>query len=220
MHRTIMFSILQDLYTSEIWKYLGFKWWTACYFLYGLDRFSTDLDFDLLNEDKHIDTQLLDIVSQYWTVKKWNKIEISYWEKDINIKVDINRHIWKANKYEVLNLYGTPIKVQTKDTICANKLVAYYERGTNRDIYDIYFFLKNSYEINEWVTLERTWLSLNELLEKIKEKLMSLPQNYKILDGLWEVLGQEQKTFTKNFLINRLIGLIDMKIQFSKGQND
>lgn len=214
MHRIIMLSIIQDIFKSKIGKYFWFKWWTACYFLYWLDRFSTDLDFDLLDENQHIDEQLIDIVSKYWKIKKWNKIEISYWEKDVNIKIDVNRHIWKENRYEVLNLYWTPLSVQTKDTIFANKLVAYYERWTNRDIYDIYFFLKNGFDINEWVVFERTGMSVNKLLEEIKNKLLKLPKNYKILDWLWEVLSLEQKNYTKNFLVRDLIWFIDMTVHY------
>jgi len=214
MHRIIMLSIIQDIFKSKIGKYFWFKWWTACYFLYWLDRFSTDLDFDLLDENQHIDEQLIDIVSKYWKIKKWNKIEISYWEKDVNIKIDVNRHIWKENRYEVLNLYWTPLSVQTKDTIFANKLVAYYERWTNRDIYDIYFFLKNGFDINEWVVFERTGMSVNKLLEETKNKLLKLPKNYKILDWLWEVLSLEQKNYTKNFLVRDLIWFIDMTVHY------
>ena len=214
MHRIIMLSIIQDIFKSKIGKYFWFKWWTACYFLYWLDRFSTDLNFDLLDENQHIDEQLIDIVSKYWKIKKWNKIEISYWEKDVNIKIDVNRHIWKENRYEVLNLYWTPLSVQTKDTIFANKLVAYYERWTNRDIYDIYFFLKNGFDINEWVVFERTGMSVNKLLEETKNKLLKLPKNYKILDWLWEVLSLEQKNYTKNFLVRDLIWFIDMTVHY------
>jgi len=214
MHRIIMLSIIQDIFKSKIGKYFWFKWWTACYFLYWLDRFSTDLDFDLLDENQHIDEQLIDIVSKYWKIKKWNKIEISYWEKDVNIKIDVNRHIWKENRYEVLNLYWTPLSVQTKDTIFANKLVAYYERWTNRDIYDIYFFLKNGFDINEWVVFERTGMSVNKVLEETKNKLLKLPKNYKILDWLWEVLSLEQKNYTKNFLVRDLIWFIDMTVHY------
>ena len=214
MHRIIMLSIIQDIFKSKIGKYFWFKWWTACYFLYWLDRFSTDLDFDLLDENQHIDEQLIDIVSKYWKIKKWNKIEISYWEKDVNIKIDVNRHIWKENRYEVLNLYWTPLSVQTKDTIFANKLVAYYERWTNRDIYDIYFFLKNGFDINEWVVFERTGMSVNKLLEETKNKLLKLPKNYKILDWLWEVLSLEQQNYTKNFLVRDLIWFIDMTVHY------
>ncbi len=32
LHRKIMYEILQDIFTSELWKNLAFKGWTACYF--------------------------------------------------------------------------------------------------------------------------------------------------------------------------------------------
>ena len=51
LHRKIMYQILQDIFNSEIWKYLAFKWGTACYFFHNLDRFSTDLDFDFVKND-------------------------------------------------------------------------------------------------------------------------------------------------------------------------
>jgi predicted nucleotidyltransferase component of viral defense system len=42
------------------------------------------------------------------------------------------------------------------DSIFANKLVALYERFKNRDLYDINFFLKNKFPLNELVIVERT----------------------------------------------------------------
>lgn len=48
------------------------------------------------------------------------------------------------------------MRVQTKETIFANKLVALTERNTNRDIYDVYFFFKNMWDINEKIIIERT----------------------------------------------------------------
>ena len=214
IHRTILFSIVQDIFKSNIWKYLAFKWWTACYFLYSLDRFSTDLDFDLLDQNVDIDTEIIEIISKYWKVKKWNKIILSYGENDVNIKIDISRKVWKANKYEVINFYWNPIKVQTKATIFANKLVAFLERWANRDIYDIYFFLKNAYEINENVVLERTGKNLKEVLIEVKEKLQKLPKNYNILDWLWEIFTAKQKDFVKKNLVWDLIWLVDFKIKF------
>ncbi len=213
-HRTIMFNIVKDIFNSDIGKYLAFKWWTATYFLHKLDRFSTDLDFDLLDNSKHIDVELEEIVQKYWTVKKWNKLTLSYGEYDINIKIDINRTIRENNKYEILDFYGTDIKVQDKWTIFANKLVALTERHTNRDIYDISFFFNNSFPINEHIIQERTWVDLSSLLKIIKDKLEKLPENYKILDGLWEVLDEEQKKLVKNSLISNLIGIIQMKLDY------
>lgn len=213
-HRTIMFNIIKDIFNSDIGKYLAFKWWTATYFLYKLDRFSTDLDFDLLDDSKHIDEELEKIVQKYWTIKKWNKLTLSYGENDVNIKIDVNRTIRKNNNYEILDFYGTDIKVQDKWTIFANKLVALTERHTNRDIYDISFFFNNSFPINEDIIQERTWNDLNTLLKKIKDKLEALPKEYKILDGLGEVLDEEQKKIVKNHLISSLIGIIQMKLDF------
>jgi len=215
-HRTIMFNLIKDIFTSDIGKYLAFKWWTASYFLYQLDRFSTDLDFDLLDSSKNIDKELENIVQKYWTIKRWNKLILSYGEHEVNIKIDVNRVVWEKNKYEIVNFYWTDIRVQDKSTIFANKLVAITERHTNRDVYDIAFFFNHSFPINEDVIKERTWNDLNNLLKKIKEKLENLPKEYKILDGLWEVLDPEQKKFVKNKLISNLISIIQMKLDFEE----
>ena len=211
-HRLIMFQILKDIFSSEIWKCLAFKWWTACYFLYWLDRFSTDLDFDLVENIPDLDEKIIKIISKYWQIKAKNKIILSFWENLINIKIDVNRKIWKANKYDYVDFFWTMIKVQNKETIFANKLVALLERFINRDIYDVYFFFKNFFDINEKVIFERTWLSLNELFKKIIEKLDKLPKNYKILDWLWELLDEKQKDFVKNKLISELKNILQFKI--------
>lgn len=213
-HRQIMYMILKDIFNSNLWKYLAFKWWTNCYFLHWLDRFSTDLDFDLLKNLENIDDEIILILKKYWSVKKWKKIILSYWEQDINIKIDISRNIWNNNTYEIVNFYWTNIKVQDKSTIFANKLVALIERNTNRDIYDVYFMFKNIFDINYKVIYERTGLDLNDIFLKIKSKLEKLPKNYKILDGLWEVLNEKQKFFVKHNLVKELISILDYKINF------
>ena len=97
LHRIKMYEILQEVFTSEIWKYLAFKWWTACYFFHALDRFSTDLDFDLLKSNQDIDAEVIKILEKYGRVKigKYNLI-LSYWQDDVNIKIDINRKMKRA----------------------------------------------------------------------------------------------------------------------------
>jgi len=214
-HRLIMFNIIKDIFNSDIWRYFAFKWWTACYFLYSLDRFSTDLDFDLLENIDWADGFIENILKKYWTIKKWNKLILSYGDIDMNIKIDINRNIWKSNKYEIVNFYGTDIRIQDKSTIFANKLVALLERNINRDIYDVYFFFQNMFDVNEDIILERTWDNFKSLLILIEKKLSSLPKNYKILDWLWEVLTEKQKIFVKEKLLQDLIWILQMKINFS-----
>ena len=52
-HKTILFQILKDIYQdTTIAPFLGFKGGTAALMFYGLNRFSVDLDFDLLDDSK------------------------------------------------------------------------------------------------------------------------------------------------------------------------
>lgn len=213
-HRQILFQILKEIFESDLGKILAFKWWTACYFLFWLDRFSTDLDFDLVSDDDNIDDKLINILKKYWQIKKSKKIILSYSADDDNIKIDINRQIWQNNNYRIENFFGTDIRVQTKDTIFANKLVALTERNTNRDIYDVLYFFKNNWEINEKIIIERTWKNKKELFWVILNKIKNLWNNYKILDWLWEVLDSKQKAFVKEKLIKELISILEFNIAF------
>lgn len=213
-HRQIMLNILIDIYKSDLSKYLAFKWGTATYFLYKLDRFSTDLDFDLLI-NKDIDNQIIEIIKKYGNVKKKNKIILSYQSWEDNLKIDINRKVRKNNHYKKVNLFWVDINIQDSVTIFTNKLVALIERNTNRDIYDVRFFFKNNFEINEKLILERLWITKIELFQLILKKIKSLWDSYKILDWLWEVLDKKQKVFVKNSLISELIWILEMNISLS-----
>ena len=94
-------------------------------------------------------------------------------------------------------------------------MVALTQRNTNRDIYDVYFFFKNNFWINDEVILERTGKTKRELFVEIIQKLEKLGKNYKILDGLWEVLNDEKhKDFVKNKLVNELLWILKFKIDF------
>ena len=99
LHKTILFQILKEFYAdTTISPFLGFKGGTAAMMFYGLDRFSVDLDFDLLVEDKsnHVFAQVLSIVDKYGTIKDSQQKRhslfclLSYEDKAHNIKVEIN----------------------------------------------------------------------------------------------------------------------------------
>jgi len=50
LHKEILTKILKDIYADiSLASFLGFKGGTAASFFYELDRFSIDLDFDLLD---------------------------------------------------------------------------------------------------------------------------------------------------------------------------
>jgi len=71
-HKELMLKILADIADEPVLAMnLGFKGGTACYFLYGLDRFSVDLDFDLLDVSKRDEVlgKIDSILKKYGIVK-------------------------------------------------------------------------------------------------------------------------------------------------------
>ncbi len=216
IHRHTMFKIIQEIFQLPYAQHIGFKWWTAAYFLHGLDRFSTDIDLDMRSEDSslRIYDDIASIASKYGTVKQKKHLLLSYKSWYDNIKIDISRKIWKNNNYETINFYGTDIIVQDRPTLVANKLVAFLERWLNRDIYDMHYFLSQWFEMNTALILERTGGDMKIFRTTLSQKIKKLPNNYSILDGLWEVVNDEQKTFIKNKLISDLLGMIEFQRDF------
>lgn len=224
-HKSLLLRILKDIFTdTEISPYLGFKGGTAAMFFYNLDRLSVDIDLDLLDEKKEdiIFEKLEKIATQYGKViearkKRFNILfVISYDLKSQNIKIEINRRNFNC-KYEIKTLLGISMPVMTKSDMLANKLVAMYERvgKTSRDIYDVYYFLKNNWPINKNLIEQRTKLSFEKFLKEsifIMEKF----KNTHILDGLGETLSESQKDWARAKLRDETIFLLKVLLESEK----
>lgn len=216
-HRSLLLQILKDIYTdAEISPYLGFKGGTAAYFFYGLNRFSVDLDFDLLDEEKEdlVFSKVEKIAQNYGEIKDTSRkrhtlfFMISYEEKSQNIKVEINlRNL--GSKYELKTYLGIPMQVMIKGDMFANKFIAMLERKkeANRDIFDVWFFLKHNWPLNKQMVEKRTGLNFEKFLEKCIQKLEK-KTNRNILDGMGELLDEEQKKWAKEKLLNDTIFLL------------
>ena len=153
-HKNILLKILKDIYTdSLLGPVLGFKGGTAAYLFYSLNRFSVDLDFDLLDKTKEQEVfdKMGNIIKKYSLIReKANKrqtlfILLSYSEEAQNIKIEINKRSF-GSQYEVKNYLGISMLVIEKQDMFAHKLVALIERNkiANRDIFDIHFFLNKN----------------------------------------------------------------------------
>lgn len=221
-HKNTLIRILKDIYTdATIGPYLGFKGGTAVYLFYDLDRFSVDLDFDLIDESKeqYVFERIKHILEAYGTIKeayeKRNTLffRLSYADNHQNIKVEINRRNF-GSRYEVKSYLGISMKVMVKEDIVAHKMVAMIERigQANRDIFDTYFFLKNNWPINEQIIEKRTGKSMRQFLKECIEKLESM-SNVGILNGLGDLLDAKQKAWVKNKLKVETIFLLQLKIQ-------
>jgi predicted nucleotidyltransferase component of viral defense system len=207
-HQLIMGQILKDIYNDiTISSLLGFKGGTCAYFFYDLPRFSVDLDFDLLvvNEknQKMVFEKIVAILSKYGEVKNQYIKRftvfalLSYGDDDHNIKIEINVRKLVENiqdHYEMKEYLGISMFVAKKDYLFASKLSALTLRTETamRDIFDIYYFAKNNWDINAEVIRERTGKTIKEYLtdcitfiEKVKDNQM--------LQGLGELVDSEKE---------------------------
>ncbi|MFH1551426.1 MAG: nucleotidyl transferase AbiEii/AbiGii toxin family protein [bacterium] len=193
IHKNILLQILKDIYSdTSLGPLLGFKGGTAAFLFYNLGRFSVDLDFDLADRAKedYVFKKLENILKNYGEIKeKYNKrntllLILSYSKEASNIKIEINKRNF-GSKYELKNYLGIPMLVMKKEDMFANKLVAATERGktANRDIFDIWFFLKNNWQINKEIVEKRTKMRFKNYLQKIIGFIGSMPEK-KMLSGM------------------------------------
>ncbi len=221
-HRQILFNLLVDIYQSPAGSFLGFKGGTMFYFFFQLDRFSVDLDFDLLNKEKKelVYDEIRQILQKYGKIKdeaeKENTILffLSYGEAEHNVKVEISKRSCAFNQYEINNFYGTDVRVLKLEDALAHKLVAALERKrvANRDFYDIFFFLKQGAKFNEDIIKTRTGKSKVEFLLNLRDKLDKKVSSRGVLEGLGELVDGEKKKWVKESLKKELLGLLDFLI--------
>ncbi len=218
-HKFNMVRILKDIYEHpQLGSYLGFKGGTACNFFYGLPRYSVDLDFDLLNIEKEdfVFEEIKIILSKYSEFEiREARIKhytifflLSYGKGEHTVKIEISRRPAKS-KFVVEEYLGIPMLVTTKEDAFANKLVALLDRKkvAMRDLFDVHFFLSDSWEINEKIIKEKTGKELNEYLDDCVEFINQLSVR-SILDGLGELINQSQKDWVKDKLKDDTIFLI------------
>lgn len=224
IHNNILHKILSDIYTdTTIGPFLGFKGGTAAYLFYGLNRFSVDLDFDLLDQEKedYIFQRVGEILKKYGAVKDAEKKRftlfflLSYDQKEKNaqnVKVEISRRSF-GSKYDAKSYMGISMLVMAKEDMFANKLIAMHERlgRANRDIFDVWYFLNNNWPINDAIIEQRVGLPFKKFLQKCIIELETL-DDHNILDGLGELLDAKQKAWVKTHLKKDTIFLLKVKL--------
>ncbi len=224
-HRNILLQILKDIYSdTSISPFLGFKGGTAAYLFHNLPRFSVDLDFDLLNEKRedYVFKKVGEIIKNYGQIKE-ERIKrynlfflLSYEKKERNIKVEINRRLF-GSRYELKNYLGIPMLVMIREDMFANKIAAMQERigKTNRDIFDVWFFLKNNWPINKEMVERRSGIAFREFLNKCVADLEKM-SDQNILAGMGELLDVKQKIWVKANLRRDTIFLLRLKLESVK----
>jgi len=123
---------------------------TALMMCYGLDRFSEDIDLDMLSSDK---TVMQNILQKYCsktgytfrTAKQTNTTEryILHYDDTQTLKIEVS-HRKVASKKNIKQING--IQVYDIDTLCILKKGAYDNRMCIRDLYDLVFICNNYWD--------------------------------------------------------------------------
>jgi len=179
-----------------------------------LPRFSVDLDFDLFIHNKEnkkiIFEKIKTILEKYGEIKdiyikRYTIFALlSYGDVDHNIKVEINTRELVPNikeYYELKEYLGISMFVAKKDYLFAGKLSALTLRSetTMRDVYDIYYFAKNNWDINSGIIKDRIGKSTKEYLIDCIAKIERVKDS-QVLQGLGELLNEEEKLWAKKNL--------------------
>ena len=227
VHRSWMLRLLSAIADDRtLMNMLRFKGGTCAAMRNLLDRFSVDLDFDLLDvKDIPIArTHLESIFSKlHLTIKDYSKTVPQYFlrydapENARNtIALDITVPPPKANEYEVIHFADIDrfIPCQTIATMVANKLVTPLDRfakhGTiaGRDIYDIHHFLFNGLLWNTAVIEERTGLSASAFFVKLHAFIEKRVTQTVIDQDLNTLLPQEEFRRVRQVIKQETLGLV------------
>ena len=230
-HQLIMGKILRDIYSDiSISSLLGLKGGTATYFFYGLPRFSVDLDFDILSEDeddkKIVYNKILEIIKKYGIIKdsyikKYTIFALlSYSDMDSNIKIEINTKNQIKNiksKYELKKYLGISMMVAKKEYLFAGKISALTMRTkiAMRDIYDINYFAKNNWDIDEEAVKSISNRDKKEQLLLCLKVIDKIKDN-EIMTGLGELVKEEEKEWIRKDLREETIFMIKNYISVIK----
>lgn len=215
-HEQILKNILRDIYTTtDLEARFAFKGGTCLSMFYDLDRFSVDLDFNLLSEDFN-DQLITNILLKYLTIsdqidKHFTWLWIGSYEKGKQkVKIEINKRQF-PDKYINKDFYGITIPTMSPDCMFAHKLCAISDRKKlqNRDLYDTHFMFTKQFDINEEIIKIRTGKKLKEYFAYLIDFIEKHVNPNTILEGLGELINEKQKDHIKAILIRDL--LFDLK---------
>lgn len=219
-HKAWLYRLLSAIYDDAfLASHLYFKGGTCAAMLGYLDRFSVDLDFDFLGDQKnlketrkHMEKIFEDLKLE---IKDASKRVPQYFLKypadpgtRNTLKVDVTFPHPRANQYEPKELVdiGRIIYCQTIETMFANKLVACVERYkkngslASRDVYDIHHFFFRGYRYNKEVIEERRKKTVLAAMQETRDLLEKYMTDELINQDLNALLAPQALQMSRKFL--------------------
>ena len=222
-HKFFLVSVLKGIYSDiELATSLGFKGGTAQLLFYDLPRFSVDLDFNLLIQDKStpVYKKIRTILLKYGTIKDEAEkhfgllLVLDYGAFERNLKVEISNREY-PDSYEIMNYLGIAMNVMVKPDLFAHKLCALLDRKilTNRDIFDIYYFMNQKTPINRIIVEQRMGKEFTEYVDLCIARIEKI-NSKSLMNGLGELVDVNLKEFVKAKLKTETIQLLKLYRKF------
>lgn len=215
LHQDVFVAILREIYSDTLLRTsLGFKGGTAAMLFYQLPRFSVDLDFDLLDPKKKEEVfvrfkeilprfgEVVEVADKYHTLF----FLIRYKKEERGLKIEISKRTIPS-AYIPRNYLGIAMLVMKEEDMVAGKLAALLTRKkfATRDMFDLWFFLKEHWQINEEFLKAKSNFTLKEALKKAQKVVQNVKPT-ETLSGLGELLkDNKQKSWVKDKLKDELL---------------
>ncbi len=209
LHKRHLSHLLAEI-AKPLSEKLAFKGGTCGLLFYNLPRLSFDLDFDILKTLDPTDRDdIREILSKNGVVREFHDKRhtlfflFDYGSGYPNIKIELNKRIWKNNAYKSASFLGIPMQIVDEATLLTNKIVALTDRKTAvaRDLFDSWFFLQAGFPVNEALIQERTELHLRDYFLKAAHFIKQYYNSRNLLQGLGDALDNKQKAWARNHLI-------------------
>lgn len=225
LHRSVFVGILKSIYADSLLRtLLGFKGGTAAMFCYDLPRFSVDLDFNLLDPEKKavVLERLKILLGQFGELRESTEKRftlfflLNYKKGERNLKIEISQRPFQA-EYKIRLYLGISMLVMVEADMAAAKLAALLtrKRFASRDLFDVWFFMKNHWDINEEFLKVQTGMSLVSALLAAVKKVQQVKAT-ELLGGLGELLDNKQKTWAREHLVEDTVFQLRLRLDIEQ----
>ena len=223
-HRTILFLLLQGIVRSPWSSFLAFKGGTLLYFFHGLERFSVDLDFDVMQILKDVDgfvDGMTRLFSQHSEVVDYKDKKFTYFwllrhqSHLTKVKIECNKRYCASTTYEWQSWYGQTVRCHDKASAFAHKLCALTTRKSevSRDLFDIHFCLSRGWPVNDGVIEEVIGLTTSAYFQVVRNFIAEKFASHSLLEWFGELVDEKQKLWVKQYLKDETLGLLDVRLR-------
>jgi Nucleotidyl transferase AbiEii toxin, Type IV TA system len=227
LHKSQLNRLLMEIIDQPaLAQHLAFKGGTCAAMLGCLDRFSVDLDFDILeNADETTLRDEFHQVFDHLGLKVTGELDkVLFFQlrypndpgKRNTLKASCSNPTIRSNQYKVQYFAEIDrlMNSQTIETMFANKLVAVTDRYelhqsiAGRDIYDVNYFFVHGYAYHAPVIQDRTGLTPGEYFGKLIEFIKEHITQTVINEDLNSLLPEKQFQQIRKILIPETLALL------------